>query len=72
MALLSAGRAIRRHDASVRNTDRRGLFVLAMIVVFAILVGAVLMWINRQPTVTPAASTGSMQEQLSPQTNPKH
>jgi hypothetical protein len=55
----------------MRNTDRRGITLLIGVVVFIIVVGIVMMRTNQQPRVTPASSTGSMQEQLSPQTNPK-
>jgi hypothetical protein len=56
----------------MRNTDRRGITLLVGVVLFFIVVGVVMMRSNQQPRVTPASSTGSMQEQLSPQTNPRH
>jgi len=56
----------------MRNTDRRGITALLAVVIFIIAAAVVLMRLNQQPRVTPASSTGSMQGQLSPQTNPKH
>lgn len=56
----------------MRNTDRRGILNLVGVVVAVIIIGVILLRLNQQPRVTPAAATGSMQEQLSPQTNPKH
>lgn len=56
----------------MRNTDRRGILTLVGVVIAVIIIGVILLRLNQQPRVTPAAATGSMQEQLSPQTNPKH
>ncbi len=56
----------------MRVSDKHGCLVLAAAVILIVIVGVVLMRLNRQPRVTPAASSESMQEQLSPQTNPKH
>jgi hypothetical protein len=55
----------------MRNTDRRGILMLLGVIILAIIFGVILLRMNQQPRVTPASSTGSMQEQLSPRTNPK-
>ena len=56
----------------MRNTDRRGIALLTGVVLVIIVAGVVMVRSNQQPRITPASSTGSMQEQLSPQTNPTH
>ncbi len=56
----------------MRNTERKGLAALAVAIVVIIIIGVGMMWFNRQPPVTPASSTGSMQGSLSPRTNPAH
>ena len=56
----------------MKNTDGRGLCALAIALLLIVIFGAIMLWLNQQPRVTPASATGSMQEQLSPQTNPKH
>jgi hypothetical protein len=54
----------------VTNNERKGLLALSIAIVAIIIIGVGMMWFNRQSSVTPASSTGSMQEQLSPRTNP--
>ncbi|WP_454883461.1 hypothetical protein [Sphingomonas oryzagri] len=56
----------------MRNSNGWGLTVLALVVALIVIVGVTMMVINRQPKVTPAGPTGSMQGQLSPRTNPPH
>lgn len=56
----------------MRITNRRGCLALLVVVLAVIIVGAAMMWLNRQPEVTPASAGGSMQEQLTPRTNPPH
>jgi hypothetical protein len=41
------------------------------VVIFVVIIGGIMMRLNQQPQITPAAATGSMQGQLSQQTNPK-
>lgn len=56
----------------MKTTDRRSLWALALITIFIAIIGAIMLRLNRQPKVTPASSTGSMQEQLQRQSNPRH
>ncbi len=56
----------------MRNFERKGLAALAVAIVVIVIIGVGMMWFNRQRSVTPASSTGSMQGQLSPRTNPPH
>lgn len=54
----------------MRNTDRCGILTWIGAVILIVIIGVILMRLNQQPRGTPASDTGSMQEQLSPQTNP--
>lgn len=58
--------------AAVTNKDRKGLLALSVAIVVIIIIGIGMMRFERQSSVTPASSTGSMQEQLSPRTTPPH
>lgn len=58
--------------SEMRNTDRRRIALLTGVVLVIIVAGIVMVRSNQQPRITPASSTGSMQEQLSPQKNPTH
>ncbi|MBA2934655.1 hypothetical protein HZF05_11170 [Sphingomonas sp. CGMCC 1.13654] len=56
----------------MRITNRRGCLALLVVVLAVIIIGLGMMWLNRQPRVTPASAGGSMQERLTPRTNPPH